>query len=1023
MKKIINLLACTLFATTIFAQNVGINTTTPDNSAVLDITATDKGMLVPRMTEAQRNAIATPATGLLIYQNNNTAGFYYYNGTAWAALAPAMQGIPTKIQDTDANTKIETEKTANDNLIHFTLNGTEQFKMNRGSLEVLNTGGSVLIGKEAGLNEDYSAGNQNVGLGFQALKASTNGFNNVAVGSRALWSQADGNDNVAIGTDALRSNNAYFNTAIGAFAGAENNGNGNIFLGYHAGENEMGSNKLYIANSNTTTPLIFGNFTTKKVTINDSLQTKYLRLPTGATNGYILKSDAAGNATWAAPSILTESDPKVGSLTNRYVPRWNGTTLENTNIYSNGNVGIGTTSPTALLSIGTGYFNNTNAIMSVNTTSEKPLIIGETTNQKGIILGYRGNDIQGRSGTQFANNTDLLLNPYDGNVGIGTTSPTAKLDVAGDIKVNSGIVVDADNLNNSDGVNILRFGATNSGEGIGSSRALSNNSYGLDFYTNNAIRMSIANWGGVGIGTFFPANKLDINGGMAVGANYVENFIAPTNGAIIEGNVGIGTNNPSTKLEVVGKTKTTNLQMTAGASNGYILKSDAAGNAVWVNPTTLPITETDPKVGNLTANYLPKWGTTALTNTQILDNGTNIGIGTSIYNTNNKLMIGGATVIGGTNYASGNMPAPTNGLSVEGDITAGLPASGAGSGSGARLSVFSTANNVGLFKGSNNAGTNLTLMNYYSGSSINKFDWIVGGNASSEGVGSLILKDNTNTVMVVKQGGNIGIGVPAPTQKLEIAGNTKTTNLQMTTGASNGFVLKSDAAGNATWVNPNTLAITPNKLQDADANTKIQVEKNTNEDIIRFDMAGTERLVLTGAKIEPKNNGQSLFLGELAGANEDLSNNQNVFLGYAAGQNITAGSHNIAIGHSALITTETTNNNIAIGHSALNKNVGGVDNTALGTSAGYNNMGSGNVFLGYNAGANETGNDKLYIDNTNTATPLIQGDFAANTLKINGAFQATQDAKINGKISINTPIMGSLGNDLAYPRLEMRSNS
>ncbi|MEY4928237.1 MAG: hypothetical protein RI894_2675, partial [Bacteroidota bacterium] len=245
----------------------------------------------------------------------------------------------------------------------------------------------------------------------------------------------------------------------------------------------------------------------------------------------------------------------------------------------------------------------------------------------------------------------------------------------------------------------------------------------------------------------------------------------------------------------------------------------------------------------------------------------------------------------------------------------------------------------------------------------------------------------------------------------------------MTTGASNGFVLKSDAAGNATWVNPNTLTIIPNKLQDADANTKIQVEKNTNEDIIRFDMAGTERLVLTGAKIEPKNNGQSVFLGELAGANEDLSNNQNVFLGYAAGQNITAGSHNIAIGHSALATTETTNNNIAIGHLALNKNVGGVDNTALGTSAGYNNMGSGNVFLGYNAGANETGNDKLYIDNTNTATPLIQGDFAANTLKINGAFQATQDAKINGKISINTPIMGSLGNDLAYPRLEMRSNS
>ncbi len=66
----------------VFSQ-IGINTTTPDVSASLDISSTTSGFLVPRMTEAEKNLIATPATGLLIYQTNNVAGFYYYDGTIW----------------------------------------------------------------------------------------------------------------------------------------------------------------------------------------------------------------------------------------------------------------------------------------------------------------------------------------------------------------------------------------------------------------------------------------------------------------------------------------------------------------------------------------------------------------------------------------------------------------------------------------------------------------------------------------------------------------------------------------------------------------------------------------------------------------------------------------------------------------------------------------------------------------------------------------------------------------------------
>jgi hypothetical protein len=73
------------------AQSVGINTdgSAPDNSAMLDVSSTTKGILVPRMTAVQRVAISSPAQGLLIFQTDGTSGFYYYNGSAWVSLSQA----------------------------------------------------------------------------------------------------------------------------------------------------------------------------------------------------------------------------------------------------------------------------------------------------------------------------------------------------------------------------------------------------------------------------------------------------------------------------------------------------------------------------------------------------------------------------------------------------------------------------------------------------------------------------------------------------------------------------------------------------------------------------------------------------------------------------------------------------------------------------------------------------------------------------------------------------------------------
>ena len=89
------LLLALLAAAPCFAQaqtgSVGIGTTTPTASAALDIVSTSKGLLLPRLTLAQRMAmgtgtIAAPVAGLIIFQTDNTPGLYAYDGTAWVRL-------------------------------------------------------------------------------------------------------------------------------------------------------------------------------------------------------------------------------------------------------------------------------------------------------------------------------------------------------------------------------------------------------------------------------------------------------------------------------------------------------------------------------------------------------------------------------------------------------------------------------------------------------------------------------------------------------------------------------------------------------------------------------------------------------------------------------------------------------------------------------------------------------------------------------------------------------------------------
>ncbi|MBK7855495.1 MAG: hypothetical protein IPJ79_11870 [Bacteroidetes bacterium] len=77
-----------------FGQNVGINNPTPDASALLDLTSSDKGILVPRMSTAQRTAISSPATGLLVY-DTSTNDFWFYDGSSWRQMLGDLKGWST----------------------------------------------------------------------------------------------------------------------------------------------------------------------------------------------------------------------------------------------------------------------------------------------------------------------------------------------------------------------------------------------------------------------------------------------------------------------------------------------------------------------------------------------------------------------------------------------------------------------------------------------------------------------------------------------------------------------------------------------------------------------------------------------------------------------------------------------------------------------------------------------------------------------------------------------------------------
>ncbi|NRS87257.1 hypothetical protein HNQ02_000157 [Flavobacterium sp. 7E] len=141
-----------LFFANLTVAQVGIGTVTPDATAVLDVSSTTQGMLTPRMTTTQRNAITTPANGLMVY-DTTLKSFYYYDTTitAWVSMnAATSYGRLNfkRIKSTDVlATVLAAEKSAGGGLA---------YKLDTNTLYEIN--GTINVDLPIDLNNAYIAG-------------------------------------------------------------------------------------------------------------------------------------------------------------------------------------------------------------------------------------------------------------------------------------------------------------------------------------------------------------------------------------------------------------------------------------------------------------------------------------------------------------------------------------------------------------------------------------------------------------------------------------------------------------------------------------------------------------------------------------------------------------------------------------------------------------------------------------------------------------------------------------------------
>lgn len=278
--------------------SAGIGTTTPASSALLDMQSTSLGMLVPRMTKAQRDAIVTPVTGLLIFQINAQPGFYFFNGSGWTPIS--SKGANTTLSNLGATTSINSNLLPNANntidLGSPVLNWNEIYvnaiKFMDGSTQSTAGGGAT-----------YTAG---TGISIAGSVISNTGDTNAA-------------DDLTTATN-----------HTGDITGLYNN--------LQIASGAVGSSEI-ADGSVSSTDITDGTISSTDI-LNGTIAAADLN-SMGATTGQVMQWNGTA---WVAttPAAGAETDPQVGTISTDRIPRWDGTALSNGAIVDDGdNISVG----------------------------------------------------------------------------------------------------------------------------------------------------------------------------------------------------------------------------------------------------------------------------------------------------------------------------------------------------------------------------------------------------------------------------------------------------------------------------------------------------------------------------------------------------------------------------------------------------------------------------------------------------------------------------------------------------------
>jgi len=397
--------------------NVGVGTSAPNSTALLDLTSTTQGMLAPRMTTTQRKAISSPATGLIVF-DNTVDSLYIYNGTKWTNISvPASSSTS---QWTTSSNNIYNNNTANVGIgkssPSYSLDvkgpvNADSFLTGGTTVLSVKGSGNVILGQSAGL---HNSGSNNTFLGYFAGNKNTTGANNYFSGDAAGYNNTTGGNNSFIGYEAGWANTTGGNNVfVGNAAGIANtSGGNNVFLGYYAGlTNTTGYNNTFLGYdagySNSTG--YYNYFSGYQAGLSNTTgNSNYF---SGYTAGY---ANTTGNNNYF--SGLQAGLSNTTGNNNQFIgynAGYSSTTGVNNN-FSGYYAGFGNTTGYSNVNIGTksGYSYNGNRNTFIGDSADA----SATGLTNSMALGYNAKVGQSNS---------IVLGNGSANVGIGNSTPAA----------------------------------------------------------------------------------------------------------------------------------------------------------------------------------------------------------------------------------------------------------------------------------------------------------------------------------------------------------------------------------------------------------------------------------------------------------------------------------------------------------------------------------------------------------------------------------------------------------------------